>query len=70
MRFDWVGSGAVSTLIAARKDGLSLSEAAKIIAEKHGKLFSIGRLSQVLKAMRDQCAVAQNEQILKEQNDN
>ena len=52
-KLDWIGSGAFHDLIAARKEGKSLKDIVPIIAEKYGITFTVARLSQVLKSLRD-----------------
>ena len=52
-KLDWIGSGAIHTLIAARKEGKSLRDIVPIIAEKYGVTFTPARISQVLKSLRD-----------------
>lgn len=56
-KFSWLESGALHDLIRLRKKGLSLKKCIPIIAEKYGKSYTVARLSQVLKSVRDYEAV-------------
>lgn len=56
-KLDWIGSGAIHTLVKCRKEGKSLREIVPIIEEQYGHCFTVARLSQVLKSLRDQEAI-------------
>ena len=52
-KLDWIGSGAIHDLIAARQAGKSFREIIMIIHEKYGVSFTTARLCQVMKSVRD-----------------
>ena len=56
-KFNWIESGAIHDLIRLRKSGHSLKACVPLIAEIYGKSYTVARLSQVLKSMRDTSAV-------------
>ena len=59
----WIDSGAIHTLVKARKQGLSLKNIVPIIETEYGKRFTVARLSQVLKSLRDSEALNLKESV-------